>query len=217
MESGAVGLDGYVANNNPFRYRGYYYDVETGWYYLQSRYYNPTWGRFLNADGYVSTGQGLLGYNMYAYCNNNPVKSVDSNGDFPLLAALLVVLIPTVIGVVWGATADYDMTKEHEEKAEQKDLADSECSIDEPTELPISTRVKNTVLGASLGLLAGGAILATGGAVAGAAGLSFFGASAAQAFAIGALSFNFSAICVLPFFGAEVDPIEYEPIQTPQV
>ena len=68
------------ASYNPFRYRGYYYDTETGLYYLQSRYYNPQWGRFLNADGLVSTGQGLLGYNMYAYCNNNPVMGYDPLG-----------------------------------------------------------------------------------------------------------------------------------------
>ena len=58
---------------NPFRYRTYYYDTETGYYYLQSRYYNPEIGRFLNADGYISTGQGILSYNMFAYCENNPV------------------------------------------------------------------------------------------------------------------------------------------------
>jgi len=70
-----------VNTYNPFRYRGYYYDVETGLYYLQSRYYNPQWGRFINADGYVSTGQGLLGNNMFAYCNNNPVSGVDPTGE----------------------------------------------------------------------------------------------------------------------------------------
>ena len=53
------------ARHNPFRYRSYYYDTETGYYYLQSRYYNPQWGRFLNADSYLSTGTGILGYNMY--------------------------------------------------------------------------------------------------------------------------------------------------------
>ena len=69
-----------VRTLNPFRYRGYYYDTDTGLYYLQSRYYNPQWGRFLNADGYVSTGTGLLGYNMYAYCDNNPVIYMDLTG-----------------------------------------------------------------------------------------------------------------------------------------
>ena len=68
---------------NPLRYRGYVYDIETELYYLQSRYYNPEWGRFLNADGYVSTGQGLLGNNMFAYCLNNPVNHVDKDGKQP--------------------------------------------------------------------------------------------------------------------------------------
>jgi RHS repeat-associated protein len=67
---------------NPLRYRGYVYDPETGLYYLQSRYYNPTWGRFLNADVFISTGQGILGNNMFAYCGNNPVKNVDHLGYF---------------------------------------------------------------------------------------------------------------------------------------
>ena len=65
---------------NPFRYRGYYFDIETGLYYLLSRYYDPAVGRFLNADGFVSTGQGVLGNNMFAYCNNNPVAFSDSTG-----------------------------------------------------------------------------------------------------------------------------------------
>ena len=76
--------DKVVVFYNPFRYRGYYYDYETGFYYLQSRYYNPEWGRFLNADGYVSTGTGMLGYNMFAYCNNNPVMFVDPSGICPM-------------------------------------------------------------------------------------------------------------------------------------
>ena len=66
--------------HNPLRYRGYVYDTETGLYYLQSRYYNPQVGRFLNADTFVSTGQGLLGNNMFAYCRNNPVCRIDISG-----------------------------------------------------------------------------------------------------------------------------------------
>ena len=69
---------------NPFRYRGYYYDTESGWYYLNSRYYDPLVGRFINADGYVSTGQGLSGYNMFAYCGNNPVMHIDFSGEKPM-------------------------------------------------------------------------------------------------------------------------------------
>ena len=67
---------------NPLRYRGYVYDSETGLYYLSSRYYNPVWGRFINADGYASTGQGFTGDNMFAYCNDNPVNRSDSKGNF---------------------------------------------------------------------------------------------------------------------------------------
>jgi len=65
---------------NPLRYRGYVYDQETGLYYLQSRYYNPEIGRFINADGYTTTGQGFLGNNMFAYCLNCPVVLADSTG-----------------------------------------------------------------------------------------------------------------------------------------
>ena len=66
---------------NPYLYRGYYYDSDLGFYYLQSRYYDPNTCRFINADSYVSTGQGILGYNMFAYCNNNPVMYVDPAGN----------------------------------------------------------------------------------------------------------------------------------------
>ena len=70
------------AVNNPFRYRGYYYDKDLDIYYLNSRYYDQYVGRFISADAYVSTGQGFVGYNMYAYCNNNPVMLVDPHGTY---------------------------------------------------------------------------------------------------------------------------------------
>ena len=71
-----------VAEANPLRYRGYYYDSETGFYYLQSRYYDPEIGRFINADSYASTdATGLLSTNMFAYCENNPVMRVDPTGE----------------------------------------------------------------------------------------------------------------------------------------
>ena len=69
---------------NHLLYRGYYYDRETGLYYLQSRYYDPETGRFVNADGFVSTGQGILGCNMYTYCNNDPANVKDSSGSYPM-------------------------------------------------------------------------------------------------------------------------------------
>ena len=70
-----------LGKNNPFRYRGYVYDEETGFYYLQSRYYNPEVGRFISSDVLLSTGQGVLGHNAYAYCGNNPASRIDTEGD----------------------------------------------------------------------------------------------------------------------------------------
>ena len=72
--------EGSLAASNPIRYRGYYFDTETSLYYLQSRYYDSAVGRFINADDYVSTGQGICGCNMFAYCLNNPVNYIDKNG-----------------------------------------------------------------------------------------------------------------------------------------
>ena len=69
-----------IAIRNPFRYRGYHYDTDTGFYYLQSRYYDPAVGRFINADAFAYTGQGFLGYNMFAYCLNNPIIHNDTAG-----------------------------------------------------------------------------------------------------------------------------------------
>lgn len=65
---------------NPLRYRGYVYDQETDLYYLQSRYYNSEIGRFINADGYTSTGQGFFGNNAFVYCGNNPIFFQDPDG-----------------------------------------------------------------------------------------------------------------------------------------
>ncbi|MBR3381451.1 MAG: RHS repeat-associated core domain-containing protein [Clostridia bacterium] len=71
-----------VGANQPFRYRGYVYDEETGWYYLQSRYYDPTTCRFISADVLLSTGQGVIGHNSFAYCGNNSAGRIDSEGTF---------------------------------------------------------------------------------------------------------------------------------------
>ena len=79
-----------IGQKNPLRYRGYYYDTETGFYYLQSRYYDPEVQRFINADGYVSTGQGISGYNMFAYCGNNPINMADPTGNYALESILAV-------------------------------------------------------------------------------------------------------------------------------
>ena len=74
---------GSMASTNPLRYRGYYYDSETGFYYLQSRYYDPATRRFINADVYSSTDSSdAISCNMFAYCGNNPTSRSDETGDF---------------------------------------------------------------------------------------------------------------------------------------
>ena len=73
-------VSGAMADVNPLQYRGYYHDADTGFYYLQSRYYDPAIGRFINADAYASTGQGFIGYNMFSYCRNNPASRTDLFG-----------------------------------------------------------------------------------------------------------------------------------------
>ena len=96
---------------NPFRYRGYYYDSETGYYYLQTRYYNPEWGRFINADGQLNGG--LHGCNQFAYCSNNPVMNIDPNGRAwwhwalagTVVVACAVATVATCGGFAAAATA----------------------------------------------------------------------------------------------------------------
>ena len=75
-------LAGTVGVSNPFRYRGYYYDNETSLYYLQSRYYDPETGRFINADGLVDN-RTVGSQNLFAYCFNNPVNMEDYTGCYP--------------------------------------------------------------------------------------------------------------------------------------
>ena len=74
---------GECAAENPFRYRGYYYDSETGFYYVSSRYYDPENGRWINADSQLNTSLGILGLNQFSYCLNNPVNMVDYGGNKP--------------------------------------------------------------------------------------------------------------------------------------
>ena len=77
---------GDMADVNPLRYRGYYYDTETGLYYLQSRYYDPEVGRWINIDNveYLGTEDELISYNLFTYCLNNPVNRTDENGNLSL-------------------------------------------------------------------------------------------------------------------------------------
>ena len=100
-----------VGDKNPFRYRGYYYDTETGLYYLNSRYYSPEFGRFISADGQLSK-TGISGTNLYSYCFNNPVNMSDPDGNWPkwltgalnVLSGTLQMAAGSALGVAMGWT-----------------------------------------------------------------------------------------------------------------
>ena len=100
------GYDANLASRNPLRYRGYYYDSETALYYVSSRYYDPDIGRWINADTtdvlslpYYHLGQ----YNLFSYCNNNPVNDRDDDGQLSWLAKIAIGAAAIAIGV--GVTA----------------------------------------------------------------------------------------------------------------
>ena len=101
-----IAMSGTLAELNPLRYRGYVYDQETGFYYLQSRYYDPAIGRFINADNVISyAGHSLLGCNVFAYCFNNPVNMSDDSAHWPkfspkTISSAISALVEAVVFVV---------------------------------------------------------------------------------------------------------------------
>ena len=110
-----IGKSGALAETlgtvQPFRYRGYVFDEETGLYYLRSRYYNPGWGRFVNADAEIAVEAKLWDAKLFLYCANNPVRYTDDGGNsfWDVLAdcgkALLVAaVVVAVVAVVIAAT-----------------------------------------------------------------------------------------------------------------
>ena len=99
-----------VGSLNPFRYRGYYFVSRIGLYYLTTRFYDYTTGRFINADvPSICFDDGLTlpeGCNLYSYCRNNPISYVDPTGHFAI--STLVVIIMTTVGVIVGGVYAYD-------------------------------------------------------------------------------------------------------------
>ena len=100
----------HIANVNPIRYRGYYYDTETGFYYLRSRYYDPITSRFISQDSQLNGG--LLGNNMFAYCENNPVNMVDSDGDFCVSALIGVAILAVGASILSGCSSNAEQKNE---------------------------------------------------------------------------------------------------------
>jgi RHS repeat-associated protein len=96
---------------NPFRYRSYYWDDETGLYYLQSRYYDPEVGRFVNADEpetmVLQGDSNILATNLFAYCFNNPIMNIDNSG----MVVTPANVIGAVIGGIIGAVGGYFLTR----------------------------------------------------------------------------------------------------------
>ena len=120
-----------VVQYNPFRYRGYYFDEDLGMYYLQSRYYDPAIGRFINADSMISSANGSLdGNNLFAYCNNNPTNLTDASGNWPFWGIVtFVFIIVTVINHTENICNKAEIDEELPEKLtnEEADVLIKNC------------------------------------------------------------------------------------------
>ena len=180
----------FIGNINPFRYRGYYYDVETGFYYLQTRYYDPTICRFINADNYelISQLAGSKELNMYAYCRNNPIMYTDATGEGWILA--LILIGSAVAGGIWNGIESY---KE----------GNSAGQI-----------VLDVFIGASAGLAVAGGTLMLGGigtiAVQSISGMIGVSASLAQMTALGTAAFNLGGFIMAALQGIKTpEPVEF--------
>ena len=178
--SGADNIE--IMETNPFRYRGYYWDKELNLYYLQTRYYDPQTGRFINADnvGYGLTQFELLnGLNLYSYCLNNPIGYTDESGSS-------LILIGLILGAIIGGTAGGVIVnkKAKESGAEGWEL------------------VGWTVLGVFGGALAGGALGAGAGALVG--GAAAAGTAIGGSLATGGAFAGGAAVAGTAFAGAGV-------------
>ncbi|MBR2971776.1 MAG: hypothetical protein IKC61_02475 [Clostridia bacterium] len=208
-----------TAVHNNLTYRGYYYDSDLGMYYLQSRYYDPAICRFINADSYVSTGQGINSYNMFAYCGNNPIMYVDPTGEFPVLA-ILIIAICTVVGGIVG----YQVANNVEEERRVQQSGETEDQKLGDDVLDISNEEYKMPTWEKIGYIAGGALMgtATSGAVlmiSGAGGtlltrstsklIAGFSMTGPQLFALGASVSDIALTLVSPFLNIDIELVEY--------
>ena len=177
---------------NPFRYRGYYYDSDIELYYLQSRYYDPELGRFINADdvSYLDP-KTIHGLNLYAYCLNNPVMYSDPSGKLAATTFIIAILaLTTVGGIVIGGIKAYNNAVDSGKTG--RDL--------------VKSILGGMLLGAALGVAAGGLIIAaTGAAVAAFAAIS--GASMATIFGMAAIKVAYIGIAIYNIVAATLGPL----------
>ena len=169
-----------IVNNNPIRYRGYYYDRETGLYYLNARYYNPQWRRFISPDdsSYLDpeTPNGL---NLYCYCNNDPVNYVDPSGHFGFGAVALIGA--GVLGLIGlGATI-------------QADVSDDGTPFN--GSIGADAYILNTLVAASVGALFGGLAYTFAPAIS-----SFLGSN----FALGSYALATGELVTITVSGAQI-------------
>lgn len=100
----SISGDEELAKINPFRFKSYYFDEESGLYYLNSRYYDPDTGRFINADKHIDTNAGIYSNNMFAYCNNSPLVQANYSGEAPV--AILVGIVAGIAILASGCSSN---------------------------------------------------------------------------------------------------------------
>lgn len=164
-----------LASINPFLYKGYYFDKESGMFYCHTRYYVPEWCRWLNADSIeFYNPSSLFEQNFYCYCNNNPVCYIDPS------SYIAVFLIGLIVGAIIGAGIGFGVTAYRDYKDDGEVFNGS---------IPWYEYVASTVAGGVIGggIGAGiGYLLPTGASVALGGGLSITAGGAATVSGIGA-------------------------------
>jgi RHS repeat-associated protein len=175
----------HIGNLNPFRYRSYYYDPQTGLYYLKARYYDPEVGRFVSPDSIdnmMLQSHDINGLNLYAYCLNNPIRYSDPSGGFVLTAMLIGLIAGAVIGATVGGVTFYQ---------EAKSMGLSGWDLFGATALGVfGGAVVGGVIGAGIGALVGIAIPAISAAA------SAIGTFMGTSFTLGSFAFAGEMVAV---------------------